>query len=65
MFAGIILTLFPKFIVARLTHPEKEPFKQLSALKLTVVNPLQPENALFPMVLTELPIVIELRLVSP
>jgi len=48
---GIIVTLFPKFIVEILVSPSKTTWLllpawiQLSALKLTVVNPVQFLNA--------------------
>ena len=38
---------------------------QLSALKLTVVRPVQPRKALEPMLVTELGMVTEVRLVIP
>jgi len=68
---GILVTLFPKIIVETFVSPPKATslmlpaVLQLSALKNTVVNPVQYLNAELPIEVTELPMVTEVRPLQP
>ena len=62
-FAGILWTLSPIVKDVRLLEGQTDHDKslQFSALKITDVKPLQPENASFPIEVTELPIVTDVK----